>query len=162
VKQRGRPPHPDVLTDREWEVYYLLRMGLTNQQIGDWLGISFRGAKFHVSEIMTKLGVESRRDLRAMDLEPRSVRLRRDRGVVPPPAVTAQPALGAALRRVGVTGAVVLVALLAVSVVLGGHPNAYVLPAIAAVSFAVLSAAVLCVDLGTAFARRYAARHRRV
>ena len=27
MKRRGRPPHPDVLTPREWEVHALLREG---------------------------------------------------------------------------------------------------------------------------------------
>ena len=38
----------------------MLRQGLTNPQIADRLGISIDGAKFHVSEIIGKLGVASR------------------------------------------------------------------------------------------------------
>lgn len=57
----GRPRHPDVLTPREWEVLALLRDGLSNEQIAQRLGISFDGAKYHVSEIITKLGVRDRR-----------------------------------------------------------------------------------------------------
>jgi len=38
----------------------LLRQGLTNPQIGERLGISLDGAKYHVSEIIGKLGVSSR------------------------------------------------------------------------------------------------------
>ncbi|MPZ49961.1 MAG: hypothetical protein GEU75_11820 [Dehalococcoidia bacterium] len=58
--KRGRPPTQDILTPREWEVLELLRAGLTNDQIAERLGISYDGAKFHVSEIITKLGVRTR------------------------------------------------------------------------------------------------------
>jgi DNA-binding NarL/FixJ family response regulator len=60
--RRGRPPHPDILTPRQWEVLEHVREGLTNEQIARQLGISRDGAKFHVSEIITKLGVTSRRE----------------------------------------------------------------------------------------------------
>ncbi len=59
---RGRPPYPDILTPREWEVLALLRDGLTNGQIAARLGITERTAKFHVSEILSKLGVDSREE----------------------------------------------------------------------------------------------------
>jgi DNA-binding CsgD family transcriptional regulator len=59
---RGRPPHPDILTPREWEVLALLRDGLSNEQTAERLGISFATAKFHVSEIIGKLGVSSREE----------------------------------------------------------------------------------------------------
>jgi Tol biopolymer transport system component/DNA-binding CsgD family transcriptional regulator len=60
--RRGRPPYPELLTPREQEVLSLLREGLTNEQIADRLGISRDGAKYHVSEILSKLGVSSRQD----------------------------------------------------------------------------------------------------
>jgi DNA-binding CsgD family transcriptional regulator len=60
--RRGRPPHPDVLTPREWEVHALLREGLSNEEIAQRLGISLAGAKYHVSEILGKLGVASREE----------------------------------------------------------------------------------------------------
>jgi len=58
--RRGRPPYPDILTPREYEVLELLREGLSNPEIAERLGISRDGAKYHVSEILSKLGVESR------------------------------------------------------------------------------------------------------
>ncbi|MDE3095168.1 MAG: helix-turn-helix transcriptional regulator [Chloroflexota bacterium] len=70
VTRRGRPPHPDVLTPRQWEVLELVREGLSNEQIGRRLGISTDGAKFHVSEILTKLGVSSRREAAGWPGEP--------------------------------------------------------------------------------------------
>ncbi len=63
--RRGRPPYPDLLTPREQEVLELLRQGLTNQQIADRLGIGVYGARYHVSEILSKLGVSSREEAAA-------------------------------------------------------------------------------------------------
>ncbi len=60
MTRRGRPPHPDILTPREWEVLALLREGLSDQAIAGRLGISLDGAKYHVREILSKLGVASR------------------------------------------------------------------------------------------------------
>lgn len=60
MSQRGRPPQRDVLTERQWQVLGLLRQGLTNAEIAERLGISRDGAKYHVSEILTKLGLETR------------------------------------------------------------------------------------------------------
>ena len=62
MRRRGRPPTPDILTPREWEVLDLIRAGLTNREIADRLGISLSGAKHHVSEIIGKLGVEGREE----------------------------------------------------------------------------------------------------
>ena len=63
--QRGRPPHPDILTPRQWEVLDLLREGLSDQQIAERLDLTLAGAKYHVSEILTKLGVASREEAAA-------------------------------------------------------------------------------------------------
>jgi DNA-binding CsgD family transcriptional regulator len=69
MNRRGRPPHPDVLTPREWEVLALLREELTDQAIADRLGISLDGAKYHVREILSKLGVGSRQEAAAWQPE---------------------------------------------------------------------------------------------
>ena len=60
MRRRGRPPYPDILTPREQEVLALLREDLTNPEIGQRMGISLDGAKYHVSEIIGKLGVSDR------------------------------------------------------------------------------------------------------
>ncbi|MPZ49725.1 MAG: hypothetical protein GEU75_10610 [Dehalococcoidia bacterium] len=73
--RRGRPPHPDVLTPREWEVLGLLQEGLTNEQIATRLGISENGVKYHVAEILSKLGVSSRHEAAAWQPEPARRRL---------------------------------------------------------------------------------------
>ena len=62
MRQRGRPKHPDILTPREWEVLALVREGLSNDAIGERLGISLDGVKFHVSEILGRLGVDNRQE----------------------------------------------------------------------------------------------------
>ncbi len=69
--QRGRPRHDDILTPREWEVLDLIREGLTNEQIAERLDVSFATARFHVSEIISKLGVETRQDAAAWAGRPR-------------------------------------------------------------------------------------------
>lgn len=47
-------------TPRQRQVLDLLVRGYTNGQIGEALGISLDGAKWHVGEVMGKLGVDSR------------------------------------------------------------------------------------------------------
>ena len=71
MARRGRPPYPDILTPREWDVLALLREELSNEQIGQRLGITERTAKYHVAEILGKLGVESRQAAASWDPERR-------------------------------------------------------------------------------------------
>lgn len=59
---KHRPVADQILTPREWEVLELIAEGLTNEAIAANLGISFGTAKYHVSEIMGKLGVGSRKE----------------------------------------------------------------------------------------------------
>jgi len=58
----------DVLTPREREVLALLGHGLTNEEIAHRLGISPDGAKYHVSQILSKLGVATREEAAALAL----------------------------------------------------------------------------------------------
>ena len=60
--------HPDDLTPREREVFDLLRVGLTNEEIAARLGISLDGAKYHVSQVLSKLGVATREEATAITL----------------------------------------------------------------------------------------------
>lgn len=69
MRRRGRPPTQDVLTPREWEVLELLRQGLSNREIAERLGISYDGARYHVSEILSKLGLSSRDEAAAWQPE---------------------------------------------------------------------------------------------
>jgi DNA-binding CsgD family transcriptional regulator/aminoglycoside phosphotransferase (APT) family kinase protein len=68
---RGRPATDDIFTPREWQVLLHVRHGLTNIEIANQLGVSLAGAKYHVSEILSKLGVKSRKD--AAVWHPRSI-----------------------------------------------------------------------------------------
>ena len=62
MSSSGRPRYPDILTSRQREVLELLREGLTNEQIAERLGITLDGARFHVSEILGRLGLSSREE----------------------------------------------------------------------------------------------------
>ena len=47
---------------RQKEVLDLLAKGRTNREIAEELGISLDGAKWHVSEVITKLDVDTREE----------------------------------------------------------------------------------------------------
>src|SRR5262245_31052602 len=63
-------------TPRQREVLDLLVRGRTNTQIAEQLGISLDGAKWHVSEIITSLGVDSRDEAAEYWREYNGLRLR--------------------------------------------------------------------------------------
>lgn len=84
------------LTPREREVLGLVRRGLTNEEIAQRLGITLDGAKYHVSQIISKLGVSSREEAAALAEERRTPWTRR---FAPIAAVVT---LAAALAGIGV------------------------------------------------------------
>ena len=53
----------DLLTPRQREVLRLVERGHTNGEIAEMLGISLQGVKWHVRELLGKLGAESREEL---------------------------------------------------------------------------------------------------
>ncbi len=55
----GASPH-EPLTPRELEVFELLGKGLSNRDIGQALGISAHTAKYHVGQILAKVGAATR------------------------------------------------------------------------------------------------------
>jgi NarL family two-component system response regulator LiaR len=67
-----RPPGPG-LTEREREVLALMTKGLNNAQIAEQLVVSLSTTKFHVSNILTKLGVTSRAEAVALAVRNRIV-----------------------------------------------------------------------------------------
>jgi len=75
MAKRGRPRYPGVLTPREQEVLALLRERLTNQQIAERLSITERTAKYHVAQILSKLGAESRAEAAAWTPDERPARV---------------------------------------------------------------------------------------
>lgn len=64
---RGRPPHADVLTPAESRVVEAVRHGLSNPDIAARQGVSLDAVKFHVANVLAKLGLEDRRALRLWD-----------------------------------------------------------------------------------------------
>lgn len=67
--QSAQPPLGFDLTEREREVLALLVAGLNNSQIADRLIVSRSTVKFHVSSILSKLGVTSRTEAVAIALQ---------------------------------------------------------------------------------------------
>lgn len=63
-RERGRPPHADVLTPAEWRVAEAVRHGMTNPQIAARQGVSTDAVKYHVANALQKLGFSSRVELR--------------------------------------------------------------------------------------------------
>lgn len=55
-----RQPRRDRLTEREREILALLAEGLSNRTVGERLGITERTVKFHVAEILARLGASNR------------------------------------------------------------------------------------------------------
>jgi NarL family two-component system response regulator LiaR len=74
VQAAAQPPAPGHdLTPREREVLALMVEGLNNREIAENLVVSQSTAKFHVSSILSKLGVESRTEAVALAVQHRLV-----------------------------------------------------------------------------------------
>ncbi len=63
-RKRGRPAHPDVLTPGEWRVAQAVRYGMTNREIARRRGIGIEAVKFHLANILLKLGMAKREELK--------------------------------------------------------------------------------------------------
>ncbi len=61
---RGRPPHPDQLTPAEWRVFHAAQHGMSNQVMATAMHVSVDAIKYHVRNILSKLGVNSKKDLK--------------------------------------------------------------------------------------------------
>jgi DNA-binding CsgD family transcriptional regulator/catechol 2,3-dioxygenase-like lactoylglutathione lyase family enzyme len=70
--RRGRPPHNDILTPAEWRVVHAVQHGMTSRQIASRRGISVDAVKFHISNVIAKLGLRDRKALRAWFRAPNS------------------------------------------------------------------------------------------
>ena len=60
VNARAQARETEALTEREREVLRLMMDGLNNAQIADKLFVSLSTVKYHISNILMKLGVENR------------------------------------------------------------------------------------------------------
>jgi len=60
VREVRAPNSPEALTDRETDVLRLLAEGKANKEIAQRLGVGEKTVKTHVSNILAKLGVQSR------------------------------------------------------------------------------------------------------
>jgi len=70
IQATREPPAPGFdLTDREREVLALMVEGLNNPEIAEQLVVSRSTIKFHVSSILSKLGVTSRTEVVSMALQ---------------------------------------------------------------------------------------------
>ena len=66
-RDRGRPPHADVLTPAEWRVVEKVRHGLSNREIAEQQEVSLDAVKYHVANALQKLNFDSRAQLRLWD-----------------------------------------------------------------------------------------------
>jgi len=64
VGARGRPPWADILTPAEWRITEAVRHGMTNREIAARRGISPDAVKYHVGNVLQKLGLANRQALR--------------------------------------------------------------------------------------------------
>lgn len=77
----GRTRHFESgLTPRQKEVLRLIVKGHTNGEIAEKLGVSLAGAKWHVSELLSRFGVNSREDLAELMERERRGPVERTRG----------------------------------------------------------------------------------
>lgn len=76
-KRRGRPPYDDILTPAEWKVTHAVQHGMTNRQIAERKDISRDAVKFHIENVLAKLGLPNRRALRQWFQPPRGSALDR-------------------------------------------------------------------------------------
>lgn len=105
----------DELTERQREVVRLIVDGKTNSEIASELGITLDGAKYHVREVCTRIGVDSREEVAEWWRQQRGMRARF--------AVTARWSRMPALVKWGLGGvaaaAVVVVAVFALLLATG-------------------------------------------
>lgn len=69
----SEPPLGNDLTDREQDVLQLLATGMSNPEIAAALHLSVSAVKYHVSNILSKLGVANRTEAATIALEQRLV-----------------------------------------------------------------------------------------
>jgi DNA-binding CsgD family transcriptional regulator/catechol 2,3-dioxygenase-like lactoylglutathione lyase family enzyme len=76
-----------VLTPTEWRILHAVQHGLTNREIARRRGTSEDAVKFHVGNVLAKLGVRNRRELRKLKRKPADSPLHRKKESAPDPAL---------------------------------------------------------------------------
>lgn len=76
-RQRGRPPTDDLLTPAEWKVAHAVQHGMTNRTIAERRGVSAETVKYHVANVLAKLGLADRAALRGWFRRPKHSALNR-------------------------------------------------------------------------------------
>ena len=71
MQQMGSGALHRNLTEREWEVYRLILEGKKNLEIAKELTVEVSTVKYHVSRVLTKLGVSSRSEAIAYGVQHR-------------------------------------------------------------------------------------------
>lgn len=79
TRRRGRPPHDDILTPAEWAIADAVRHGMSNAQIATRRGISRDAVKFHLANILGKLGLSQRAELTQLIAVPKTSALHNGR-----------------------------------------------------------------------------------
>lgn len=69
IQPRTKTRSLELLTEREKEVFALLRQGLSNREIANRLVISPKTAEHHVGQILSKLGLHTRAEVAAYALK---------------------------------------------------------------------------------------------
>ncbi len=80
--RRGRPPYDDLLTPAEWRTVNAVRHGFTNREIAERRGISLDAVKFHVANIIAKLGARNRKALKHWIGAPKNSAVRSEEKIV--------------------------------------------------------------------------------
>ena len=62
--RRGRPPHADLLTPTEWRIVHAIQHGMSNREIARRRGVSVDAVKYHVANVVAKLGLANRQAVR--------------------------------------------------------------------------------------------------
>jgi DNA-binding CsgD family transcriptional regulator len=91
LNKRGRPPHPDVLTPAEWRTVDAIRHGMSNRMIARGRAVSVDAVKFHVGNVLSKLRLDGRRELRRWPGVPAHSALRGRRTIAMNDAVNLGP-----------------------------------------------------------------------
>ncbi len=74
VQASQQAQEPDLLTEREQEVLKLMVDGLNNAEIAERLVVSLSTVKYHISNILSKLGVDNRVSAVTLALQKKLVR----------------------------------------------------------------------------------------